>query len=117
MEASIVYVVDDDPSAHDTVTSRIGGNEHAEESFRTPEEFVQQFDRSRKGCLIVDARTTGWSGKDLQQRLSAEEINLPIILITGLHDAPALFPSRRTAPITFLERPCSSEQVWEWVAG
>ena len=117
MEGSIVYVVDDDPAARDAVKSRISGETHAEELYSTPEDFLQQFDRSRQGCLIVDARATGWSGRDLQQRLSAEKINLPIVMITGFHNFPSLYPPRRCAPITFLERPCSSDQVWEWVAG
>ena len=43
---------------------------------------------SEDGCLIIDVRMPGIGGLDVQERLQADGIALPVIVITGHGDVP-----------------------------
>ena len=116
MEKSpVVFVVDDDPNARESIASMLANREVAVETFTSAEEFLARFDRSRHGCLIVDVRMTGMGGLELQERLEAEGIYLPVIVVTGYPDISTAVACLRKGAVTFLEKPCAPAELWEGV--
>ena len=82
----------------------------AVETFAFAEEFLAQLDPSRPGCLLLDIRMQGMSGLTLQERLSAEEIHPPIIIVTGHGDVPMAVRAVKAGAVDFIEKPLN-EQV------
>jgi FixJ family two-component response regulator len=107
----VVYVVDDDPAARNSVAALIKSRGLAVETYPSAEQFLESYDGFQRGCLIVDVRMTGMSGLDLQERLAARGVNLPVIVITGFADVPMAVRAMQAGAVTFLEKPCSELEI------
>src|SRR5437588_12259571 len=83
-----VFVVDDDAlvrrGSHRLLTVA-GFNV---ESFESANAFLQHYDGSTPGCLVLDVAMPGLNGLELQQALVAGGSSLPIIFLTGRADVP-----------------------------
>src|SRR5579863_8941421 len=84
----IVYVIDDDQSVRNSLTSLLQSVDLRVEAFRSPAEFLSRGRTDAESCLILDVRLPGLSGLDFQDELSAANIAIPIIFITGHGDIP-----------------------------
>src|SRR5215475_4351043 len=84
----VVFVVDDDPSIREALTSLIRSVGLGIETFGSAREFLARQPSDSPGCLVLDVRLPGLSGLDLQHELAAAQINNPIIFMTGYGDIP-----------------------------
>lgn len=107
-----VFIVDDDPAARDSVAALVRSHGAQAETFTSAEEFLDRFDRQSSGCLVVDIRMTGMTGVQLQKRLVEQGVELPVIMLTGYGDIPTAVEAMRAGACTFLEKPCSDQQLW-----
>ena len=111
-----VFVVDDDPAARDSVAAMIRSRGMAVESYASAEQFFEQFDRGRLGCLVTDVRMAGMSGLNLLERLKQERLSLPAVVITGYGNVPTAVEAMRAGAVTFLEKPCGEGDLWKSIA-
>jgi FixJ family two-component response regulator len=108
-----VFVVDDDPAARGSVAALVASHGLKVETFGSAEEFLAARDRAQPGCLIADVRMAGMSGLELQERLAAKGDPLPVIVITGFADIPMAVRAMQAGAITFLEKPCADNELWQ----
>jgi FixJ family two-component response regulator len=108
-----VFIVDDDPAARDSVAALVRSHGAQAETFTSAEEFLDRFDRQSSGCLVVDVRLSGMSGVQLQRQLIDQGVELPVIMLTGYGDIPTAVEAMRAGACTFLEKPCSDQQLWK----
>jgi FixJ family two-component response regulator len=111
-----VYVIDDDPAARDSVAALVRSHGVEVETYGSAEDFLSRFNRKSAGCLVVDVRMSGMSGIELQQHLRTEGVELPVIVITGYGDVPTAVKAMKDGALTFLEKPCSEQKLWESVS-
>lgn len=111
MNEPTVFIVDDDlavaRSLHwliDTVRLRV-------ETFSSAQAFLDGFDASKPGCLVLDVRMPGMSGLDLQERLAAQRINIPIIFITGHGDVQMAVRAVQAGAFDFVEKPFNDQDL------
>jgi len=85
--ASTVFIVDDDPrwcselrASLEPVGLRVSVHD-------SPEDFLDGFDDSKRGCVLLAARVPG--GLELQERLKALHATIPVIVIT-FQDEPGV---------------------------
>ena len=109
----IVFVVDDDPTACDLVAALVKSHGMAVESYTSAEQFLDRFDRSRHGCLVVDVRIPGVGGLELQQQLRDEEIGLPVIVTCARAEIPTAVRAMQGGAVTVLEKPYCRHELWE----
>jgi FixJ family two-component response regulator len=112
---STVYVIDDDPAARESVAALVKSKGLRARTFASAEDFLAALDGIMRGCLVVDFRMTGMSGLDLQQRLNRDKVPLPIIIITGHGTVPMAVQAMRAGALTFLEKPCSDQELWNHI--
>jgi FixJ family two-component response regulator len=77
----IVYVVDDDEAVRESLTWLLESNGYSVKCQPSAERFLQALQGEHKeivSCLILDVRMPGMSGLELQERLLAEGIPMPI---------------------------------------
>lgn len=100
-----VFVVDDDPAITTTIEQLCKLIRLNVESYSSAHEFLDALDPSRPGCLVLDVRMPGMSGLELQRQLVANDISLPIIMLSGHADVPMAVDAMATGAMTFLEKP------------
>lgn len=109
----VIFVVDDDPAARNSLAALVKSRGLAVESFASAEDFLARYDPAKRGCLIADVRMTGMSGLELQEQMAAQRVNLPVIVITGFADVPMAVRAMRGGAVTFLEKPCTEQELWD----
>ncbi|MCI0357321.1 MAG: response regulator [Planctomycetaceae bacterium] len=108
-----VFVVDDDAAARESVLALVGLKGVRAKGFACAEEFLAHFNPQMTGCLVVDVRMTGMSGLQLLQQLQARQSTLPAIVITGYADVPMAVKAMQSGALTFLEKPCQDQELWQ----
>jgi FixJ family two-component response regulator len=107
----VVFVVDDDPSIREALTSLIRSVGLGIETFGSAREFLTHQPPDAPGCLVLDVRLPGLSGLDLQHELAAAQINLPIIFITGYGDIPMTVQAMKAGAAEFLTKPFRDQDL------
>jgi len=102
---AIVFVVDDDPSVRRSLKRLIRSAGFTVEAFASAQEFLERPRPDIPGCLVLDIQMPGLSGFDLQDEVSAAELNLPVIFLTGYGTVPASVRAMKAGAVDFLEKP------------
>ncbi|WP_374090575.1 response regulator transcription factor [Methylomicrobium lacus] len=110
---AIVYLVDDEFAIRDALTLLIESAGFAIQSFESAHEFLDCYDHSRPGCLLLDVRMPTMSGLELQEELGKRDINIPIIFISGHAEVADSAKAFRAGAIDFLEKPFENSVLLE----
>ena len=105
----IVFVVDDDLAMRESLESLILGSGRHPETFASAREFLGRPRPVAPSCLVLDVTLPDLNGLDLQERLSADRYDMPIIFITGHGDVPMTVKAMKAGAIEFLTKPFSSK--------
>ena len=106
-----VYVVDDDLSVREALSSLIRSVELPVETFSSAEDFLAAQRPPGAACLILDIRMPGLNGLELQTRLAQEGISIPIIFITGHGDIPMAVLAMKKGAVEFLSKPFRDDDL------
>lgn len=111
----IVYVVDDDPGVCQTIRAFVESVGLRVATYPSAEEFLQEYDPSWRGCLILDICMPGMSGLELQERLAEMPVRLPIVILTGQADVPMAVQAMRGGAVDVLGKPFSRQTLLDRV--
>jgi len=106
-----VFVVDDDAAVRQSFEWLVGSVGLRTETFESARAFLKAYDPARPGCLVLDVRMPGMSGLELQERLLAEGITLPIIMVSGYGDVPTAVRVMKQGAVDFVEKPFSDQAM------
>ena len=110
-----IFIVDDDEAMRDSLTWLLEGNGYQVRSFASAEQFLAAYDANQVSCLILDVRMPGMSGPELQERMIAENIHLPIVFITGHGDVPMSVAAMKAGAVEFLTKPFRDQDLLDAV--
>jgi RNA polymerase sigma factor (sigma-70 family) len=110
-EEQTVFIVDDDPAMRESLSFLMGSVALPVETFENARVFMERYDPTRSGCLVLDVRMPGMSGIELQQRLRASGIDIPIIMITGFGDVPMAVRAIKAGALDFIEKPFTDQDL------
>lgn len=105
----IVFVVDDDISVRESLESLIHFAGWKPELFASAREFLARPRVHVPNCLVLDVSLPDLNGLDLQKRIAADRIELPIIFITGYGDIPMTVRAMKEGAAEFLTKPFDDE--------
>jgi FixJ family two-component response regulator len=106
---SIVFVVDDDISVRESLELLIRSEGLQPETFASAQEFLARPRALVPSCLVLDVSLPGLNGLDLQKRIAADRIDMPIIFITGYGDVPKTVQAMKAGAVEFLTKPFGDE--------
>jgi FixJ family two-component response regulator len=109
----IVFVVDDDASVREALSSLIEATGMRVETFASAQEFLRNKRPETPACLVLDVRLPGLSGLELQRKLAPTRMRLPIIFMTGHGDIPMSVQAMKAGAVEFLPKPFDDEQLLE----
>src|SRR6516162_3342065 len=116
-EESRVFVIDDDASVLQALTSLLQSVGLNVEAFGSPADFFKR--RTAKdiaaACLILDVRLPGVSGLDFQAELAKSDTHLPIIFISGHGDIPMTVRAMKAGAVEFLTKPFREQDLLDAV--
>jgi FixJ family two-component response regulator len=107
----IVFVVDDDPSVREALSSLIRSAGLSVKTFSSAQEFLTSQRPDAPACLVLDVRLPGLSGLDLQRELAATHSSIPIIFITGHGDIPTTVEAMKAGAVEFLTKPFHDQDL------
>jgi FixJ family two-component response regulator len=102
---SVVYVVDDDPSVRDAISSLLRSTGLVVQTFATARDFMRRECTPAACCLILDVRLPEIDGFDLQRDIAASGLQIPIIFLTGHGTIPMTVQAMRAGAAEFLTKP------------
>ena len=105
----LVAIIDDDELMRGALRGLLREAGFPARAFASAEEFLRAGAQHLSSCLIVDVRMPGMSGLDLQTRLNAEQIRIPIIFITAHGDDRMRMQALRAGAADFLAKPFDDE--------
>jgi FixJ family two-component response regulator len=117
-EDSHVFVIDDDASVRQALTSLLQSVALNVEAFGSPVDFFKKrrmADDIAAACLILDVRLPGISGLDFQAELAKSHTHLPIIFISGHGDIPMTVRAMKAGAVEFLTKPFREQDLLEAV--
>jgi FixJ family two-component response regulator len=105
----VIFVVDDDVSVRESLELLIQSAGWLPETFATAREFLASPRPVAPSCLVLDVHLPDLNGLDLQNRVAADRMEMPIIFITGYGDVPLTVRAMRAGAVEVLTKPFSDE--------
>lgn len=106
-----VYLVDDDDAVRQALSLLLETVGLTVRSYAAPEVFLSQAGGLMPGCLILDIRMPAISGLKLQEKLAAQGIDWPTVIISGHGDIEACRRAFRNGAIDFLSKPVDEQDL------
>jgi DNA-binding response OmpR family regulator len=100
----MVYIVDDDASVREALSSLLRANGKQVQMFTSGQEFLVFPREDSCACLILDLRMPGLNGLQVQKSIAAQT-TIPVIFITGRGDAPSTVTAMKGGAMDFLTKP------------
>lgn len=100
-----VYIVDDDLSVCEALCDLCESIGLRTKHYSSAELFLNDQSPNMAGCLLLDVRLPGMSGMELQEKLTASEFTLPIIIMTAHGDIPMVRKALKAGAVEFLTKP------------
>ena len=106
-----IIIVDDDPGIRESLEGLLRSVGLQVKALASVPEFVKDGRPEGPACLVLDIRLPGRSGLDFQRELSAANIHVPIIFITGYGDIPMSVRAIKGGAIEFLTKPFRDQDL------
>ena len=100
-----VYVVDGDKSVLHGVQSLLSTLGVGVRCYRSAEQFLDNVDFEKPGCVITEVSLPGITGIDLQEELRRRGVNYPVIMMASDADVPMAVRAMALGALDFIEKP------------
>jgi two-component system, LuxR family, response regulator FixJ len=110
-----VFVVDDDAGVRDAVRLLLRSVGLPARTFASAAEFLEEFDPQAPGCIVLDLRMPGMSGRELQKRLLEMGSRIPIIFVTAHGDVPTAVDAVKDGAVDFIQKPFQDQKLLDMI--
>jgi FixJ family two-component response regulator len=86
------------------------------ESHSSAHAFLERLPYEGIGCVLLDVRMPGMTGPQLQERMLAMGLSLPIVYLTGHADVPMSVSAMKNGALDILLKPAGDDLVLNAVA-
>lgn len=111
--APLIHLIDDDAAVRDSLALLIGTVGLRVTTWAEPLAFLAGFDRQAIGAIVLDVRMPGLSGLTVLERLRAEGVDQPVVMLTGHGTVELCRRAFKSGAAEFLEKPVDDERLIE----
>lgn len=108
---SVVFIIDDDAAIRDSLSWLVESVGLRVKTFANGDEFLEAYDPSLLGCIVLDVRMPGLSGLDLQEELNRRASDLPVLIITGYGEVQGAVRALKAGAADYLQKPVSDQTL------
>ena len=102
--SSTIYIIDDDDAVRNSISMSLSVEGYSTKEFSNANDFLESY-LDQPGCIVTDIEMPAMNGLELQALLIEQNINIPIIFITGKGDIAMSVKAMKSGAIDFLEKP------------
>jgi FixJ family two-component response regulator len=106
-----IFLIDDDIGTMTALSGFLRAAGYATKTYYSSQAFLSGHDASIPGCVILDLSLPGLNGLEVQQSLSDQGIDRPVIFISGKTAVPEIVRAMRAGAIDFLIKPVDEAQL------
>ena len=110
-ERETIYIVDDDESVRDSARALLESYDLMVEDFGSARAFLDSFEASRKGCLLLDVNMPEMNGLELLELLRGREVGIPVIIVTAQSDDAVRRRAQRAGAFALFEKPVDDSLI------
>jgi len=101
----VIAVVEDDAAMREALSDLLEVTSFSCRTFDRAEAFLAECAPGRFDCLITDLHLPGISGLELQQRLKALGVPIPVIIVTSSVDTVCRARAMQEGALAYLTKP------------
>lgn len=109
MTSTVVHLIDDDDGVRHSLAFLLATAGLAVRVYESGVAFLAALGTLQPGCIVSDVRMPGIDGLELQRRLKAVGVHLPVIIMTGHADVPLAVEAMKAGAVDFIEKPFDDE--------
>lgn len=103
--STVIWLVDDDDALRRSLAFTFEQAGASVRPYASPVDFLDEFEPTDAGCLVLDLQMPQMTGLELAQELRRRGHAIPIVMISGHGNIPATVQAMRLGAIDFLEKP------------
>ncbi len=107
--SQIVHVIDDDVAVRQSLAFLLSTAGFAVRVHDSATAFLDALPATQAGCIVTDIRMPEMDGLELQRRLRAGKVAVPVIVITGHGDVALAVEAMKAGAADFIEKPFDDE--------
>jgi two-component system response regulator FixJ len=107
--AARVYVIDTDREVREHLHDRLEVFGIEVLGFETAEEFLRSFAPGDLQCIVTEVDLPGIDGLQLQERLNAAHVSVPVLVLASHSDVPLAVRAMQNGAVDFIEKPFVEE--------
>jgi two-component system response regulator FixJ len=115
MPDKTVIVVDDDAAVRKGLRFSLRAAGYTVEAFPSASAFLENYDPTQGGCLLLDVRMPQMTGLELQQQLNVRGWRIPVIFITGHGTIMLAIAAMKAGAFDFIEKPLREDALLECI--
>lgn len=108
---TVVRIVDDEVDFVDAMSTFLSYKGWVTRTYTRADVFLRTDAYSQPGCILLDVRMPGMTGLQLQEKLKAISVQLPIIFLSGHGDIDTAVMTIQEGAVNFLQKSCDSSRV------
>ena len=115
MTDKTVFVVDDDVKLCDSIRFQLSVSGYRVETFHSAQQFLDAYDESQPGCVLLDVKMPGIPGDELQRRLVDAGTQATIVFMTANPEIEMAVSAVKTGATDYIEKPFDRNRLIECV--
>lgn len=105
----VVHVVDDDEDVRESAALLLESAGFRVFTYPSGVDFLELANLAAPACILLDIHMPQVDGLEVQRRLRANGVALPVIVLTGQGDIPIAVQAMKDGAYEFLEKPYANE--------
>lgn len=115
MKNVTIHIIDDDPSMLDYLSDLVDTLNYKSKTYNSADDFLSSYTDEGIGCLVLDLRLPGINGLELHEQLPGNDIDLPVIMISGFGDISTAVKAMKSGILDFLEKPFKGQDLLDLI--
>jgi len=116
MALTRIALVDDEASVRVALGRLLRLADYEVRAYASGEEFLAALDGCRPDCALLDVHLPGLTGIQVQLRLQADRVQLPVVFITASEDPAVSRDALKAGGLRVLRKPFSCDELLASIA-
>lgn len=112
----VVYIVEDDQSVRDGLTRLMRSADLPVCAYADAESFLNEISAQSQGCVLLDMTMPRLNGLEVQARLKARHIDIPVIAVSAREDDETRTLARELGAQFFMRKPVDDQALLDAIS-